>query len=178
MGKISDPQPAKLFTAITYNDTGLLDRLKQVLERHFGTSDYQSPSYPFKHTDYYRKEMGGGLEKYFISFEPLVDPGRLAEIKLTTNEIEGDFSGKGKRRVNLDPGFLEMSKVVMATTKNFGHRIYLGRGVYGDLHLRYLGGKFNPMAWTYPDYREKIALSFFSEIRRIYLEQLKGLSKK
>lgn len=107
-----------------------------------------------------------------VSFQALQMPDYLSEIKLATNYIERDFMEAGKRRVNLDPGYLTAAKLVLATTKDYSHRLYLGRGIFGDLHLRFEAGTFRPQPWTYPDYQEPFVLEFFNRVRETYLQQL------
>ena len=119
--------------------------------------------------------MGPQLTKKFFSFQTLVGMEFLVERKLFTISLEKKYALNGNRRVNIDPGYLELAKVVVATTKNFDHRVYLGRGIYGDVQLRYRGGKFVSNDWTYPDYRSPIFVQFIEAVREIYSNQLKQL---
>lgn len=116
--------------------------------------------------------MGEILSKKMVSFSDLTWAERLPDIKIASNEIEVAFSEGNKRRVNVDPGYLNASKVVLATTKDYGHRVYLGRGIFGDVHLRYVSHRFKPCEWTYPDYQEGFVLKFFEEVRKKYMTQL------
>jgi hypothetical protein len=109
-----------------------------------------------------------------MAFERLIDPGRLAEIKLLTNGLEQEWSEGGRRRINLDPGYVSRSKLVLATTKNHGHRIYLGRGIYAEVTLTYRDKDYRPWPWTYPDYRTESYREILRAIRGIYLAQLKA----
>jgi hypothetical protein len=111
------------------------------------------------------------------AFERLVDPGTLAAIKLRTNELEMQWAEVDKRKVNLDCGYVSMAKLVLATTKNHGHRIYLGNGIYAEVTLRYRDGVFQPWPWTYPDYATPQYCALFDEIRRIYVAQLRKESQ-
>ncbi|RKY87620.1 phosphoribosylformylglycinamidine cyclo-ligase, partial [candidate division KSB1 bacterium] len=120
------------------------------------------------------KEMGKNLKKRFLSFTELIYPDEITSIKIKTNEIEKKFTEKGKRKVNIDPGYISESKLILATTKNYSHRIYLNNGIYGDLHLIFKNGRFNPQPWTYPDYKEKFNLSFFEKVREKYKDDLKN----
>lgn len=176
MGKVKTPRDVKLVMAITFNDESVFKEAISCLKNEFGEIDLRSQVYDFHHTDYYEKEMGKPLRKQFISFKGLIQPDKLAGIKLRTNQIEAMFSSQGRRRVNIDPGYIEGSKLVLATTKNYDHRIYLGEGIYGDVQLRFREGAFRINEWTYPDYREKLALGFFAEVRREYLKQLSRYS--
>jgi len=116
--------------------------------------------------------MGAGIKRQFVSFTRLILTEQLPAIKLLTNEIEQDLALNGKRRVNIDPGYLNLAKVVLATTKDYSHRLYLGQGIYGEVTLTYAKGKFNPFPWTYPDYQTQAYRQFFEEIREIYKNQL------
>ena len=117
--------------------------------------------------------MGDGLKKQFFSFEKPVMPDQLADIKNSTNEIESGYSVNGKRTVNLDPGYLEESKMILASTKNFSHRIYLKDGIWAELTLSYANGKFVTHPWTYPDYQTELAYDFLSKVREKYISQLR-----
>lgn len=143
------------------------------LEGLFGPVDMESSLIPFSFTDYYLPELGPDLKRKFLSFGSLIHPKRLAEIKSLTNELERRFQRqKGKRGINIDPGYLEAGKLVLATTKNQQHRIYLGKGIYAEVTLRFRKGRFEPWEWTYPDYRSRAYIDFFTKARKLYLEQL------
>ena len=114
--------------------------------------------------------MGKDLKKVFVVFYGFYDPGCLADSKIRTTAMEGEFS-EGNRKVNLDPGYITAAKLVLATAKDFAHRIYLGRGIYGDVQYRFRQGKFEPSAWTYPDYQTDLAVAFFAEVRQNFLKQ-------
>lgn len=145
------------------------------LERAFGPVDLRSDPFEFKFTDYYDDEMGSGLSKMFYSFEDLIMPDRLAAIKNRTIEIEFEFSRDLRRTVNLDPGYLEESKLVLASTKNFSHRIYLGDHIWGEVTLRYEKGEFVTHPWTYADYKTPLAFSFLKTARDLYRKQLASI---
>ncbi len=172
MGTIHLPEPVKFFAAITFapfvDFEKLLDRLQSLL----GAIDVRSPAIDFSFTRYYEKEMGPDLRKQWVGFEKLRDPAELAEIKTQTNQIESEFSESGRRPVNLDPGYIEKAKMVLASTKNFSHRIYLERGIYADLQYRFRRGAFTFLEWTYPDYQSETAVRFFEQLRRKYVKQV------
>ena len=160
------------------NEYALFDEVRQVLETCFGPIDLESDVYPFTFTDYYDKEMGESLQKQIVSFERLIDKNELAAKKRRSNEIEEEFArGDGDswhRRVNIDPGYVTDSKLVLASTKNFSHRIYLGEGIFAEVTLRYVRVKgFEPFEWTYPDYRTDLLRSFFESVRQRYMEQVR-----
>ncbi|MFZ5518031.1 MAG: DUF4416 family protein [Candidatus Zhuqueibacterota bacterium] len=171
MGQPKLAVDVKLFAAITFRDDETYEKLKPVLEQEFGPIEIQSAVFEFIYTQYYSHEMGFNLRKQLLGFKILIAKDTLADIKLRTNAIEADFTVDGKRSVNIDPGYLTGAKVVLATTKNFDHRVYLGKGIYGDIHLRYRHGKFLVNDWTYPDYREMVIIEFLARLRKIYMKE-------
>lgn len=176
MGQLKQPLPVKFLAAVTYKNDTLLKETKKELEFRYGMIDVESPPFAFSHTQYYEKEMGPDLMKQLFSFERLEKREHLIEFKLFSLQLEKKFSKGDRRQVNIDPGYLELSKLVVSSTKNFDHRIYLGQGVYGDVQLRYRKGQFVTNEWTYPDYGSQIVLDFLLQIRKIYSDRLKQLS--
>ena len=174
MGQACKPLEVKLISGIIAGDVNSFDITQKALSKKFGAIDYKSPIYDFNLTDYYQKEMGPNLKRQFLSFYKLIDPVKLAKIKLIANRAEKRFSKEGKHLMNIDPGYVTASKLVLATTKNYSHRIYLKNGIYAEVTLRFKGGTFNPLDWTYPDYKTDGYLETFNRIRKIYLEQVKG----
>ncbi|RMF60795.1 MAG: DUF4416 family protein [Calditrichaeota bacterium] len=163
----------KYIVAITFREAPVLTQVQKGLAEEFGTMDVKSPAFVFDHTRYYEKEMGCNLSKQFVSFTQLFPREALVSWKRKTMEIEARFSKNGRRQANIDPAYMELAKLVVASSKNFDHRIYLGDGVYGDVQLRFRGGRFVANEWTYPDYRSEVALDFFHQVRTIYQTQLK-----
>ena len=148
----------------------------------FGAIDLKTNAQgiPFTFTDYYTKEMGNTIKRFFLSFEKTIKPDDITGIKIKANQLEeiiaGESNAKVSRPVNLDPGYLTTSKIILTTTKDYSHRIYLKDGIYAETTLQYRtvkgGGKeFQAMPWTYPDYCTKEYLDFFSQMRKIYLTQ-------
>lgn len=172
MGQTKVYPPVKLFAAVMISDKGVWSNILDKLENLYSKSDLQMDWYSFHHSDYYKEEMGEGLSKRMISFSDLIWAEKISDIKLTTNDLEKDFSKDGKRIVNIDPGYLTASKIVLATTKNYSHRIYLGRGIFGDVHLKYQKHQFQANEWTYPDYKEPLVIDFFEKVRNKYMTQL------
>ncbi len=170
--KLRPPAPAKFIVAATYRDERLLTAaLKGVCER-YGEVEHRSSDFVFDHTRYYEKEMGTDLRKQFFSFTQTREPEELVEFKLLTMALESEFAQEGRRRVNLDPAYLELAKLVVATSKNFSHRIYIGKGVYGDVQLQFRDGRFVPNEWTYGDYRSPLVINFLETVRHTYHRQL------
>lgn len=174
MGKVKQPGSAKLIVGMISAETRLFDQAEKRLSQKFGLIDFKSPIISFRHTHYYESEMGSNLKRKFISFQDLIDPAEIAKIKLFTNQLEGDFLHPDThgRRINLDPGYLTLSKLVLASTKNYQHRIYVGSGIYAEVTLRCKKGEgFEPWEWTYPDYRTREYLQIFNRMRDIYQGQ-------
>jgi hypothetical protein len=171
MGIVKIPPRALLFTGLLYNDSVDRESIFIVLNDLFGKTALVSASFPFTETLYYEAEMGKPIYRVFIGFENLIDPEDISDVKIRTNEIEEKlFSGSGGRDVNIDPGYLTRGKVVLATTKNYQHRIYLRRGIYAEVTLRYRGGSYKPWDWTYPDYKRAESVSFFNRLRELYIK--------
>lgn len=164
----------KLICGVLYSKTVDLNRLDSRLQSLLGSVDSKSEPFDFTFTDYYKEEMGDDLLKQFYSFEKLIPPDGLADIKNATISIETDFSIKDRRTVNLDPGYLEESKLVLASTKNFSHRIYLRDNIWAEVTMRYEKGEFVTHPWTYPDYSQRLAIEFLKEVREKYKKQLEN----
>lgn len=173
MGQIKEPKPVKLISSLFTADLELLGVARDRLSETFGRTDYESDLLPFDHTSYYTAEFGEGLMRQIVAFAELVDPGRLAQIKRLTNDLEMSWARGEKRRINLDPGYVSLAKLVLATTKNHGHRIYLGQGIYAEVTLCYRKGTFCPWEWTYPDYASPPYIAIFNHLRGLYLAQLR-----
>ena len=169
--------PAKLVCGVIFGRAALYDRARELLVGLHGPVDFESPAFPFDLTDYYEKDMGAGLERRFMSFRRLVDPADLPVIKIATNALEekvASEAGGRARPVNIDPGYVTASALVMATAKDFAHRIPLGRGIYAHLELLFTRTGVRFLDWTYPDVRREGPCSFFLAVRKECLEQLKG----
>jgi len=163
----------KLFTGFFSSDTGIFPEVKKCLEKKFGTVDLESPAIDFHHTEYYEKEFGKKLKRIFFSFSELQPLEKIYKAKLITGEIEKKFCDAGRRRVNLDPGYIDMAKLVLFTTKDYSHRLYLGENIYGEVTLKFEKGVFAAWPWTYPDYKTREYTDFFMKVRGIYHEALK-----
>ncbi len=167
------PLPKKLFTSVISNDWENFPKVLSSLEELFGPSDYISNLLLFDYTDYYEKEMGKNLKRRIVSFEYLLDPELLSWVKLQTNRVEEQFSVDGRRRFNLDPGILDLARLILLTTKDYTHRIYIGNGIYAEVTLLYKNKNFLPLPWTYPDYRSTDLIDIFKIIREKYRVQIK-----
>jgi len=166
MSQPKEPPEAKLLVGLLFRDAVVQQRALEALCDRFGPLDLLSQPEPFIYTTYYEKEFGEGIMRQLLSFLDLVPQDTLVDIKATTNGIEKDLSNQGKRQVNIDPGIMTEERLVLATGKNFTHRIYLGKGIYGDLTLVYQGGSFRALPWTYPDYKTPMTLHFLGVLRQ------------
>lgn len=175
MGVETEFLKVKLFSGFIYADTGIYREVRERLQDIFSPVDLESDEFNFDFTTYYNKEMGSPLFKRFISFSELVEPVRLPEIKLLTNRIENETAASGSRAINIDPGYLSVANVILATTKNHYHRIPLDKGIYA--HMEYVIKKKNtltPLEWTYPDFRTPHYMAFFEKLLLLFKQNLKG----
>jgi hypothetical protein len=171
--KTSEPQPVKYFIAALYSDSELLELAIGQCESRIGKIDLQSIDFTFDATAYYDAEMGKSIFRTIFSFETLLSPGELARLKVLCNEIENDLKAGGYRKVNLDVGYLDFHKVVLASAKYNGQKIYLDQGIYADPTLYFEGGQFHAYANTFPDFKADTYHSVFIDIRKRYKTQLK-----
>lgn len=180
MGKVRIVEPVNLviFMFSSHIDYWF-NEVKDELVSLFGPMDYVSDALDFeKYTLYYNEEMGSGITGRLISFERLIHPSLLSMIKVKTNEIEIKYAVDGKRRFNLDPGYMHHMQFVLATTKMWPHRIYIGHGIYAEPTLMYINGKWKDYDFTYPNYKEEVYKEELSKIRELYLEKRKSYLKK
>jgi len=169
MGKIFPTEKVKLIAGLISNDEILFDKVKPILERRLRNPvDFESGIINFNYTDYYNEEMGSDLKRRFFSFKKLVGLENLAKIKLLTNDIEKKFSLCGKRIINIDPGYIDMAKLVLFSTKDYSHRVYTGKGIFAEVALHYKDKRFNSWPWTYPDYKSDEYAKIFGAIRDMY----------
>ena len=167
------PKPAKLVIGFFLKQKDLLDELADDLCSRFGAIDIISAWLPFDYTTYYTEELGAPLFRRMFAFEKLIQQDALANIKLSTNQLEQKYSRNSKRTVNIDPGYLLHERFVLASGKNFSHRIFLAEGVYADLTLMYSKGRFQTLPWTYPDYADRSMLTVLERIRRKYVLEVR-----
>jgi len=159
--------PAKLVVGLLSQDRRLLVQAQSALVEAFGDVSVKSAEIPFSFTNYYEQEMGPGLIRQWVGFQGQVEPEQLYDFKLKAGKLEKRFRGPdNRRRVNLDPGLLSLYNLVLASTKSFAHRIYLRDGIYAELTLIFQAGKFQPLAWTYPDYQTPTCQEFLVRCRK------------
>lgn len=180
MGGIHYPAPVKLIAGMISGRKEIFKLARRKMEERLGAIDFISERIPFNFTCYYEEEFGKNLLREFVSFTTLIESDKLAEIKLFTNELEKHLSDlvTGNRLINIDPGYIAKGKLVLATTKDYQHRIYLEDGIYAEVTLRFKDGRFLPWEWTYPDYRNDAYLIIFNEIRKRYISELHCLQQK
>lgn len=175
MGTAREPLPVKLIASLLTGDLKLFGQVREALATAWGAIDLESELLPFEHTAYYAAEFGPGLQRQIVAFQRLVSPAELPAAKGLANELEGSLAAGGRRRVNVDPGYVSLGKLVLATTKDHAHRLYLGQGVYGEVTLAYQQGRFRPWPWTYPDYGSDEYCALFARIRDRYKAQLRAM---
>ncbi len=174
MSRPQTPKPAKLVIGFFLKEKDLVVPVIKALIEKFGPVDIVSSWLPFNFTTYYEPEMGAGLQRRLLSFTTLIMPDELPGIKLATNKLENEFSSPdGKRSLNIDPGYIALCHLILATGKAFTHRPYLRDGIYADLTLVYRGGRFQTLEWTFPDYGSEEMLKILTMLRARYFEQLK-----
>ncbi|MCY3714742.1 MAG: DUF4416 family protein [Gemmatimonadetes bacterium] len=174
MGTPTKHEPVKLVCAIMGQDESMLAEGREILARRFGVLELAGPVFDFTFSPYYEEEMGAELVKQFLGFGPLVNPEDLAEIKRASNDLEAGLDRSDDlpgRALNIDPGYVNGGQLVLATTKNYSHRIYIGQGIFAEVTLLYTRGEFTPLPWTYRDYRTEAALDFFTRVRGAFLGQ-------
>ena len=173
MAEAKEPDKVKLICGMISARKELFDEVINSLGKAFGPIDLTGEMIPFDLTDYYNDEMGFPLLRRFVAFAELIGPDALVETKIRTNEIEAEFSqrlaGEGKpiRPINLDPGYIAPSKLVLASMKDFSHRIYMGQGVYAEITLMYRKGLWESLPWTFPDYASGRYDHFLTKTRNL-----------
>ncbi len=175
MGSPEPPSPVKLIVGILAADERCRQAAVETVAAEFGAMDLLSEVWPFTQTDYYRDETGEHILRQFVSFETCIDPGKLAAIKHRTNAMEVELAARLNyglsRPVNLDPGIIEPSKLVLASTKNFAHRIYIGQNMYAEVTLMFHQGHWQSFPFTFPDFRPERYHPFLSKVRERLVEQ-------
>lgn len=179
MGRLRPVRPVKLFISLLTSLPRAAPQVEEELTARFGPVDLRSETYSFDSTSYYDRQMGVPLTRRFYAFADLISPSALGGIKRRANDLEeccAVVPAGVERPVNLDPGYLEESKVVLASTKNFYHRIYVGEGIYAEVTMHWEEHQWQMLPWTFPDFRTRRYDAFFSALRRLYRQQLADLS--
>jgi hypothetical protein len=175
MGLVHLPKKVKLITGIISADTQLFQAIKKPLECSLKNRiDFESETLDFHHTEYYDEEMGHGLKRKFLSFKNPVNLEDIFRAKIKTNSLERRYLKNGNRAINIDPGYVDLSKLVLFSTKDYTHRIYLRQGIYAEVTLFYKDKTFNAWPWTYPDYMTKEYIEIFNRIRASFKKGASG----
>jgi len=169
-----DIPPVKLIAAILFNDESILNKTILKLESKFSPVDFRSEFFSFTQSDYYEPEMGANLQRILISFTDPVAPETLVQAKLIAGQIEEEALSQGKRAVNIDTGYLDLFKLVLASLKGRNNKIYISDGIWADMVLYFKGGEFHPFEWSFPDFKSGIFNSALKKIRENFKLQLKG----
>lgn len=175
MSQPFEHEPVKFFIGVIFNPGRLKeDEIKTIIGEHFGARGICSETISFdQFTIYYADEMGQGLMRFWTEIAGLRSPDELVPLKWECTALENYFAEGGKRMLNLDPGYIAEAKLILATFKDFSHRVYISQGVFADLQMMFRNGKYEPMPWTFSDYRSLWAQNFFVKLREKYREQLK-----
>ena len=172
MGEIHRHSPVMPILAAFSRHEAALEWARDRAATALGPIALESPPFPFVETDYYAPSMGSGLVKRFWAFANLRDPSELVEWKLSANDWEAEYARQVQhaeaRPLNLDPGYLTLAKLVLASTKDHAHRIYLGRGIFAEVTLYFKDGRWQHREWTFPDYRRADYNEFFSAARELF----------
>lgn len=168
MGTPGGAHKVKLIVGLLSNDLEAIKKAEAMLAGAFGRTDLESAILDFTHSDYYAKEMGNNLKRKFLSFQKLFDLKDIYKVKVRTNMLERKLLKLGKRSVNIDPGYLDLAKLVLFSTKDYTHRIYLNKGIFAEATLFYKDKRFNAWPWTYPDYKSEAYINIFNSIRELY----------
>ncbi|MDD5439277.1 MAG: DUF4416 family protein [Candidatus Omnitrophica bacterium] len=173
-GRPSGALSVKVITGLLSNRMAMFDEVRRILTRAWGPVDIESPLLDFTHTRYYEEEFGPCLKRRLWSFRDLRSREGLYRLKLFTGCVERRLSSAdNKRTINIDPGYVSHSKLVLFTTKDYSHRLYQGQGIYAEVTLKYEEKNLVPFPWTYPDYQTKEYGDFFDRVRRRFVEQVK-----
>ena len=181
MAETKSFRPVKLVCGAIYSQDEHLRNAEARLVELYGPADSRSPHFDFDLTDYYEPQMGKGLKRTFLSFLNLITPEQLSEIKIQTNKLEEEIRQTLKadfRVVNLDPGYLTPAALIMATAKDFSHRVPLAGGIYAHLEFLFSKTGIRRLDWTYPDFLKKEYQAYFLAVRKTYLNQLKQESRR
>ncbi len=172
MGIPGKPKNVLLFVGTLFRDMSYYYDALKILENLYGETLFESSFKIWRYSSYYEPEMGSPLFRRFIFFKKLISEEDLASIKIKTNEIERKLSKNDKRNINLDPGYISLAKLVLATTKDYCHRIYIAHGIYGEVTLYFKRDSFQPHEFTYRDYADKEYIKIFNLARNLYRDLL------
>lgn len=172
------PLSVKLFIAVLFKERAALERARRLFIERWGPIDFEGSDHLFDTTDYYEYEMGKPLYRRLVSFERLALPVDMVDMKLSCNAIEDGLRESNSRTINCDCGYLDHNKVVLASAKEAGQKIYIDKGIYADLSGRYKDGKYRSFEWSFPDFKDGRYDADLARMRSVYLGQLRKLREK
>lgn len=176
MARVIEVQQVQPIAGVLFADAALLEPVEQALEARLSPIELRSAAFDFNVTEYYGGEMGSGLKRIIYAFRDLASPETIADIKLATNDVEAYFAASGRRRVNIDPGYIDFHKLVLASVKFLGQKIYVGKGVYADPTLHYDKG-WRPYPWAFPDFKDGRYTEFLNQVRAAYKAKMRGVAE-
>jgi hypothetical protein len=162
-----------LLCGLLYTDEALCEEVCAFLTQSYGPLSHATDKIPFTHTDYYSDELGSVIYRKYLVFKKPISPDELSRIKTRTNEIETRYLLNGKRQINIDPGYLHLAKLVLASAKDFSHRISIGNGIFAEVTLLFANKSFQVLPWTYPDYKTPATIDFFNDVRNEWYAALR-----
>jgi hypothetical protein len=168
MGTAAPAPPVKPIVALLAASPALLDAARATLAAELAAIELTSEPRRWTASTYYESEMGSEVWRQYVGLAGLMRPEDLAVLKRRSNALEARWCDDAGRKVNLDPGYVDLNRLVLASTKDAAHRVYLGQGIYAESTLRYVGGGFQTWPYTYADYGEPDALAFFNQVRARY----------
>lgn len=176
MADAREPKKVRLLTGVLAANEALRAMARALVEEEFGPVMSESETVPFDYTDYYRRELGATPVRFYVVFEREIMPDEIVSVKHRTNDLEKKIgreyaTASACRPVNVDPGYMDLSKLVLASMKHAPHRIYVGGGVNAEITLLYRFGGWQTLPWTYPDYADEFARAFYERARSMLLEQ-------
>jgi len=173
VGKAKLPEPVKLFVSFISNQPALMEKVQKTLVKKFGPVDFESGIQDFTFTSYYNKELGNNLKRKILAFNKLLKVKEANRVKIFTNRLEVAVSVDGKRRINIDPGYIAAGKLILFSAKDYYHRVYIGKGIFAEATLQYKDKTYQSFEWSYPDYKSREYINCFNKIREDYLTQLR-----
>lgn len=182
MGAISQPNRVLPLIAVFSQYPEAIQWAEETIARNWGPLYKKSIAFDFDNTNYYDPTMGPGLKKQFFTLTELMDPGTLIDWKVQSNAWEEEYAALANkpepRPLNIDPGYIDLGKLVLASTKDYCHRLYLGKGIYAEITLQFRNGVWQSHQWTFPDYQRADYQLFFTDVRQYLHDQRRKLNVK
>ena len=173
MGALLEQKSVKMVVSIIYREDSFLYEAETTLVEKYGEIEDLKEIFYFDFTDYYEKEFGKDLKRKLICFKKPIGPEFLSKIKHYTNEVEKKLKNNNNRTVNIDPGYITEAKLVLFTTKDYSHRVYIGDNIFAEVTLHFQNNSFRAWPWTYPDYSSNALVDYFNKVRSLYMRDIK-----